>query len=100
MNLLNSYLLPEFIKSLNRLDHFDAESFLRVHSLDEQPVSVHMNAGKPILVSGDWPSDFTNPPFELAGKVPWAPDAYYLSQRPSFTLDPLFHAGTYYVQEA
>lgn len=33
--------------------------------------------------------------------VPWAvSDAYYLPSRPKFTLDPLFHAGTYYVQEA
>ena len=33
--------------------------------------------------------------------VPWASDeAFYLSERPSFTLDPLFHAGAYYVQEA
>ncbi|MCC7464939.1 MAG: rRNA cytosine-C5-methyltransferase [Saprospiraceae bacterium] len=32
--------------------------------------------------------------------VPWQPMAYYLSERPSFTLDPLFHAGAYYVQEA
>ena len=38
----------------------------------------------------------------LAGDpVPWAPDeAFYLRERPSFTLDPLFHAGAYYVQEA
>ena len=33
-------------------------------------------------------------------KVPWASDAYYLASRPLFTLDPLFHAGCYYVQEA
>lgn len=33
-------------------------------------------------------------------KVPWAQGAYYLPVRPSFTLDPLFHAGLYYVQEA
>ncbi len=32
--------------------------------------------------------------------VPWCPNAYYLSVRPNFTLDPLFHAGAYYVQEA
>lgn len=32
--------------------------------------------------------------------VPWAKDGYLLSERPSFTLDPLFHAGAYYVQEA
>jgi 16S rRNA C967 or C1407 C5-methylase (RsmB/RsmF family)/NOL1/NOP2/fmu family ribosome biogenesis protein len=33
-------------------------------------------------------------------KVPWAEFGFYLNQRPSFTLDPTFHAGTYYVQEA
>ena len=32
--------------------------------------------------------------------VPWARNAYYLSERPNFTLDPLLHAGAYYVQEA
>lgn len=33
-------------------------------------------------------------------KVMWASDGYYLEQRPSFTFDPKFHAGHYYVQEA
>jgi 16S rRNA C967 or C1407 C5-methylase (RsmB/RsmF family)/NOL1/NOP2/fmu family ribosome biogenesis protein len=32
--------------------------------------------------------------------IPWCMNGKYLSQRPSFTFDPLFHAGTYYVQEA
>ncbi len=32
--------------------------------------------------------------------VPWHPDAWYLPERPVFTLDPVFHAGAYYVQEA
>lgn len=32
--------------------------------------------------------------------VPWNRYGRYLPQRPSFTLDPLFHAGAYYVQEA
>ena len=33
--------------------------------------------------------------------VPWAPEeGFYLTGRPSFTLDPFFHAGAYYVQEA
>ena len=38
----------------------------------------------------------------LAGDaVPWASqEGFYLQERPSFTLDPLFHAGAYYVQEA
>ena len=32
--------------------------------------------------------------------VPWCPEGIYLSDRPQFTFDPLFHAGCYYVQEA
>ena len=32
--------------------------------------------------------------------VNWCPSGFYLSERPSFTFDPLFHAGCYYVQEA
>ena len=32
--------------------------------------------------------------------VPWTDYGYYLSERPSFTFDPFFHAGCYYVQEA
>lgn len=33
-------------------------------------------------------------------KVPWSSYGMYLPKRPVFTLDPLFHAGAYYVQEA
>jgi 16S rRNA C967 or C1407 C5-methylase (RsmB/RsmF family)/NOL1/NOP2/fmu family ribosome biogenesis protein len=33
-------------------------------------------------------------------KIPWCNSAFYLDKRPSFTKDPLFHAGAYYVQEA
>ena len=32
--------------------------------------------------------------------VPWCSHGYYLTERPDFTLDPCFHAGAYYVQEA
>lgn len=32
-------------------------------------------------------------------EVPWCMEGYYLRRRPQFTLDPLFHAGAYYVQE-
>lgn len=37
---------------------------------------------------------------DSADTVPWAEMGFYLHQRPSFTFDPLFHAGLYYVQEA
>ncbi|MBO5849893.1 MAG: rRNA cytosine-C5-methyltransferase [Paludibacteraceae bacterium] len=39
----------------------------------------------------------TSPSFE---KVAWCETAFYLEERPSFTFDPLFHSGVYYVQEA
>lgn len=43
----------------------------------------------------------TPPPFlEGAKKVPWCPFGYILEQRPVFTMDPLFHAGAYYVQDS
>ena len=32
--------------------------------------------------------------------VPWCEYGEYLAERPLFTVDPLFHAGEYYVQEA
>ena len=38
-------------------------------------------------------------PFK-AEAVPWSADGYTLPERPAFTLDPAFHAGAYYVQEA
>lgn len=36
----------------------------------------------------------------LFQKVPWSSKGYYLNERLTFTFDPLFHAGCYYVQEA
>ena len=38
--------------------------------------------------------------FAQSTPVPWCSDGCYLAERPSFTLDPRFHAGAYYVQEA
>ena len=36
----------------------------------------------------------------LSDKVPWSSEGFYLEERLTFTFDPLFHAGCYYVQEA
>lgn len=40
------------------------------------------------------------PVFPQRTPVPWCKYGYWLPERPDFTLDPLFHAGVYYVQEA
>jgi 16S rRNA C967 or C1407 C5-methylase (RsmB/RsmF family)/NOL1/NOP2/fmu family ribosome biogenesis protein len=41
-----------------------------------------------------------NSSINVDDKVEWCPDSYYLKERPVFTIDPLFHAGAYYVQES
>jgi 16S rRNA C967 or C1407 C5-methylase (RsmB/RsmF family)/NOL1/NOP2/fmu family ribosome biogenesis protein len=56
-----------------------------------------MNAPAPISIR--WaPGNASHVPGTIP--VPWHPDAVYLPERPVFTLDPAFHAGAYYVQEA
>lgn len=37
---------------------------------------------------------------EDSEQISWVQNGYFLKERPSFTLDPSFHAGAYYVQEA
>ncbi len=38
--------------------------------------------------------------FRTSGQVPWCDLGFYLEERPAFYLDPHWHAGAYYVQEA
>ncbi|MBI1223786.1 MAG: RNA methyltransferase [Bacteroidetes bacterium] len=52
------------------------------------PVSIRLNPAKGLVA------------FSNAEPIPWHPDGHYLPERPVFTLDPRFHAGGYYVQEA
>ncbi len=54
----------------------------------EPPVSIRMNRLKTDAVPAG------------GRQVPWCGSGYYLASRPTFTFDPLFHAGCYYVQEA
>lgn len=65
------------------------QAFLRSFE-QEVPVSVRFNP---------WKYTGENL-FDGAVSVPWCKDGFWLKERPNFTLDPLFHAGVYYVQEA
>ena len=75
---------------------------------EEQPVSIRLN---PFKSNTQHPTPNTPTPslLERVGvgplhsslyKVPWCRNGYWLPKRPDFTLDPLLHAGCYYVQEA
>ena len=69
----------------NEFDSFEAALQADV------PVSIRINEkkGAPIPAA-DTPDN----------RVAWCDTGYYLPERLSFTFDPLFHAGAYYVQEA
>lgn len=45
------------------------------------------------------PSKLRTCPFPDATPVAWSPWGFLLKERPVFTLDPLLHAGAYYVQD-
>ncbi len=57
----------------------------------EAVTSIRLNNGK---LPGDYRIDESHSP------VLWASSGYYLDNRLTFTFDPLFHSGCYYVQEA
>ncbi len=79
-------MLPErFIEMLRGLRLGDAADAI---AGGEPEVSVRVNPRKaPVSVEN------------ACGQVPWCREGWYLSERPSFTLDPQWHQGRYYVQE-
>jgi 16S rRNA C967 or C1407 C5-methylase (RsmB/RsmF family)/NOL1/NOP2/fmu family ribosome biogenesis protein len=81
-------VLPEkFIERIKNQNYIDSESLIRALN-EPSPVSIRINPLK-------WHRKPLN-----SGQVPWCRNGFYLATRPSFTLDPLFHAGCYYPQEA
>jgi 16S rRNA C967 or C1407 C5-methylase (RsmB/RsmF family)/NOL1/NOP2/fmu family ribosome biogenesis protein len=97
--------LPEaFLQSIEGVKGFDRESFIKVHTEGSLVTSIRINplktnahslwnVEKDINMAG-----ITHAAEHLS--IPWTEYGYYLPERPSFTFDPLFHAGCYYVQDA
>jgi 16S rRNA C967 or C1407 C5-methylase (RsmB/RsmF family)/NOL1/NOP2/fmu family ribosome biogenesis protein len=77
----------KFIQRVKSQDNVDADSLFAALN-EPSPISIRLNINK-------WnrkPSDNDS--------VTWCNNGFYLPLRPSFTLDPLFHSGCYYPQEA
>lgn len=88
------------IRSLKDVKGFNEQSFKAIHESGEQVTSIRFNPSKvenPDKFLSRW---LSADEWHSSSGVPWSTDGYYLRQRPSFTLDPFFHAGYYYVQEA
>ncbi|MCR8561937.1 RNA methyltransferase [Mucilaginibacter sp. BJC16-A38] len=85
---MSEYIFPEnFLSSLTNEPGFERENFVEAHENIVAPTSIRLNPFKKSVLKTD-------------EQVPWCAEGYYLNARPSFTFDPLFHAGCYYVQEA
>jgi NOL1/NOP2/sun family putative RNA methylase len=95
--------LPQtLLSSLKNIKGFDKKAFEETHASGGQVTSIRINPGKWSVVNDESlvSQNIHYSPFSIQSLVPWSSFGYYLSQRPSFTFDPLFHAGCYYVQEA
>ena len=88
---MSQQIPPALLDSLRDVNGFDEKAFIAIHQSGEQITSVRLNPLK---------FDDRHSSFCIDRKVPWSTNGFYLTERPSFTSDPLFHAGAYYVQEA
>ncbi len=87
----NPPLPGDFADRISRQFPDEAGAFLR--ALDEPGrTSIRIHPQKWERISDD--------PVPPGEPVAWSRNGFFLDKRPSFTLDPLFHAGSYYVQEA
>jgi len=83
---MSAALPPDFVQRVEK-DSFLGQGLLTALET-VSPVSIRRN---PLKTKAVLP--------ELKA-IPWCSHAHYLTERPFFTKDPLFHAGTYYPQEA
>lgn len=87
---MSNFLPNELVERLRKDPEFDLDAFQQIHEREQRTNSVRFNPRKNIDKSM----------FDIAATVPWCSDGYFLKERPVYTLDPLFHAGGYYPQEA
>lgn len=81
-------MFPErFIQRIRTQEYIDADGLLNALK-EPSPVSIRINSSK-----------WNRKPYS-SEPVPWCTTGFWLESRPSFTLDPMFHAGCYYPQEA
>lgn len=86
---MSNFLPNSLVKKLGANPLFNTAEFIRVHEEAQRATAIRLNTRK-----------LEECPFFSKGMVPWCNSAFYLKERPIFTLDPLFHAGGYYPQDA
>lgn len=94
MSSINSDFPSAFAQRMQKQLHEDWQSFVNAHQVPS-PTSIRISPKKLPRIT-----QICTDGSVAVEKIPWTDFGYYLSERPSFTFDPLFHAGAYYVQEA
>ena len=91
-------MIPDKFKSYLReaVGSADCTAVLEAIALGIPVVSIRLNPLKPIPKHIDSIANI----IDEDERVPWCRNGYYLNERPDFTLDPVLHAGAYYVQDA
>ncbi|MBL1410555.1 methyltransferase RsmF C-terminal domain-like protein [Sphingobacterium faecale] len=87
---MSNKLPPDLVRHLQGDPHFDYNAFVSIHDKEQKTSSIRINPGKKFDLSL----------LDIDREIPWCEGGFYLNKRPIFTLDPLFHAGCYYSQEA
>ncbi|GAC1703602.1 MAG: rRNA cytosine-C5-methyltransferase [Flavisolibacter sp.] len=90
-----SALPNQLLESLKGVKGYNRESFVLAHEQNLFLTSIRINPAKISIKSFSQKTDFL-----ISGSIGWNQHGLYLGKRPSFTFDPLFHAGCYYVQDA
>lgn len=105
MNRSDDLFLSEDFEKLLResLPDYAADSLLHTLSSGEPAeVSIRLNPFKSAEAEKD--GGLSDVLESMAGafarRVPWCREAVFLKERQSFTLDPSFHCGAYYVQDS
>lgn len=96
---MSSHLPAALLDSLAGLPGYNRETFEQVHAAAEKITSLRLNPNK-IKAPEQVSTVLQSLSADGVTQVPWSSQGYYLPERPSFTFDPYFHAGAYYVQEA
>ncbi len=86
---MSNIQLPAAFES-QMIDLLGKEEFVEFKKAIDLPSNTSVRFNEAKLSIKDWKRT----------PIPWSENGYFLENRPSFTLDPSFHAGAYYVQEA
>lgn len=89
--MIQDILIPDGFKAMLRAEIGENTAETLIPALNEEPeTSLRINRRKQ-------PNAM---PYPGMTSVAWCNSGFYLPERPQFTINPLLHAGTFYVQDA